>query len=571
MDTLPAMISEALDAHARPDLIVERVGERWSPTSTARLRERIRRVALGLRSVGLNAKDPIALLASNSVDWIVADLGILFAGCVVVPIFSTQALDQIGYILAHSESRALFVESAVRAHALRERLGLGIPIFAFDDPEGLAALEERGARIEASQPELSGTFAASATPGDLAVLMYTSGTTGEPKGVMLSHRNLVTTTRHAFAYAFPALSGGECTLTILPFAHIYEHIVLYGKLTRAVSLHICRDGANLLRDLHEVRPVLMTAVPRIFEHVLAGILMKARSEGGIRARVVPWALAAGREYMRVVTGGGSPSLAQRLQYAVARRLVLNKFRALLGLSELRFFVSGSASLHVDLSLTFAAADITIVEGYGTTECSPVITVNRLADNRLGTVGKPIPKVEVRLDPDGEVLVRGPGVMLGYYKDEAANAAVFEGDWYRTGDIGTLDADGYLRIVDRKKELFKTTSGKFIAPSRIESALMRSPYISQAVVLAEGRAAPAALISPKWEYVDAPRDQVRALIRREVAQYTKDLAPYERVHHVALLPRDLTIEDGELSPTLKIRRRIVEERYAGLLEAEPAPA
>jgi len=570
METLPATLQTAFETLPRDDVLVERVGGVWTATSTATLRRRIGRVAAGLRASGLRPGDRVALLAPNCVDWVVADLGILFAGCVVVPIFATQALDQVAFILAHSESALLFVDTPARAGVLRDRAGVRIPIVAFDEEtqDGLRAFEERGAAGCALPP---------IAPDDLAVLIYTSGTTGEPKGVMLSHRNLATTMRNAFDYAFPTLTGGDNTLTILPFAHIYEHIVLYGKLVRAVSLHICRDGANLLRDLLDVRPVLMTAVPRIFEHVLAGILMKAKTAGGLRARLVPWALGAGREYMRALHFG-HPSRAARLRYAVAHWLVLRKLRPLLGLRELRFFVSGSATLHVDLALTFAAADIVIVEGYGTTECSPVISVNRLEDNRLGTVGKPIPEVEVRLDADGEILVRGPGVMLGYYRDDAANVAAFDGAWYRTGDVGEFDADGYLRIVDRKKELFKTTSGKFIAPSRIESALARSPFIAQVAVVAEGRDMPAALIAPNRPYVrselgiDAAepddvlwlRDDVRALIRREVATYSRDLAPYERIRHVALLPRDLTIEDGELSPTLKLRRRVVEARFASLI-------
>jgi long-chain acyl-CoA synthetase len=233
---------------------------------------------------------------------------------------------------------------------------------------------------------------------------------------------------------------------------------------------------------------------------------------------------------------------------------------------LRFFVSGSATLHLDLTLTFAAADISIVEGYGTTECSPVISVNRLEDNRLGTVGKPIPHVDVRFASDGEIFVRGPGVMLGYYRDDAANASAFEGEWYKTGDVGERDAEGYLRIVDRKKELFKTTSGKFIAPSRIESALARSPFVAQVAVVAEGRDAPAALVFPNAEYVAGlSAAEVHRLIKREIANYSRDLAPFERVRQVALLPRELTIEDGELSPTLKLRRRVVEERFGSLLD------
>jgi long-chain acyl-CoA synthetase len=571
METLPAILQTAFEKRARDDVLVERVAGVWTPTSTATLRTRIARTASSLHASGLRAGDRVALLSPNCIDWVVADLGILFAGCVVVPIFATQALDQVAFILNHSQSAILFVDTPARRNVLRDRAGIRIPIIAFDDEteEGMAAFETRGTeRFEA--PAIG--------PNDLAVLIYTSGTTGEPKGVMLSHRNLATTTKNAFDYAFPALSGGDNTLTILPFAHIYEHIVLYGKLLRAVSLHICRDSTNLLRDLQDVKPVLMTAVPRIFEHVLGGILMKAKSAGGLRAKLVPWALRIGREYMRAFHFS-RPSLVARMQYALAHRLVLRKLRPLLGLSELRFFVSGSATLHVDLALTFAAADIVIVEGYGTTECSPVITVNRLQDNRLGTVGKPIPHVDVRLAPDGEILVRGPGVMLGYYKDDAANAAVFDGDWYRTGDVGEIDADGYLRIVDRKKELFKTTGGKFIAPARIESALARSPFIAQVAVVAEGRDVPAALIAPNRPFVRSElgidavepddtlwlREDVRALIRREVATYSRDLAPYERVRHVALLPRDLTIEDGELSPTLKIRRRVVEERFTSLLD------
>jgi long-chain acyl-CoA synthetase len=558
METLPALLQAAFDARPRAGVLVERVDGDWKPTSTAELRRRIARIGAGLRAAGVQPGDRVALLAPNCVDWVVADLGILFAGCVVVPIFATQALDQVAFILAQSEARLLFVDTPARAGRLRTRIGLGIPIVSFEDA-GEAGLRA----FEASDgPELPVPPIA---PSDLAVLIYTSGTTGEPKGVMLSHANLATTTKNAFDYAFPALSGGENTLTILPFAHIYEHIVLYGKLLRGVSLHICGDGANLLRDLLDVRPVLMTAVPRIFEHVLAGILTKAKNAGGIRARLVPWALAAGREYMRA-RHFGRPSLRQRLEYAAAHRLVLGKLRSLLGLSDLRFFVSGSATLHLDLTLTFAAADISIVEGYGTTECSPVISVNRLEDNRLGTVGKPIPHVDVRFASDGEIFVRGPGVMLGYYRDDAANASAFEGEWYKTGDVGERDAEGYLRIVDRKKELFKTTSGKFIAPSRIESALARSPFVAQVAVVAEGRDAPAALVFPNAEYVAGlSAAEVHRLIKREIANYSRDLAPFERVRQVALLPRELTIEDGELSPTLKLRRRVVEERFGSLLD------
>ncbi|MBV8353752.1 MAG: AMP-binding protein, partial [Candidatus Eremiobacteraeota bacterium] len=336
---------------------------------------------------------------------------------------------------------------------------------------------------------------------------------------------------------------------------------------------------DLLADLRDVRPVMLTVVPRIFERVLAGIVGKAKEEGGLRARLVPWALAVGRDFMRAKHFGPPPSPALRLQYGLAHALVLRKIRPLLGLDRLKFFGSGSAKLHLDIALTLAAMDIPILEGYGPTECAPVLTVNRIETNRYGTVGRALPNLELRLAEDGEILARGPNVMLGYYKDPEATAAAIVDGWYHTGDVGEFDADGYLHITDRKKEIFKTSQGKFVAPSRVEAALKRSPLIAQAIVVGADRPFPAALIAPNWPMVRkdlalgdeaaheelAARADVRALIEAEVLAQTADLGRYEQIRLVALLPRELTIEDGELSPTLKVRRRIVEHRYAGLID------
>lgn len=582
MQTLPEMLRAAFEAHDRPDLIVERVGGVWTPTATAHLQERVERVALGLCAMGLGAGDRVALIAPNRLDWIVADFGILFAGCVVVPIFPTQALDQVQYILAHSEAGAIFVDTPERARTIREATGTKIPIVVFDSPgdDGLHALETRGAAIGATQSERLAGYAAALNPDELAVLIYTSGTTGEPKGVMLSHRNLVSTTLSAFEAVFPSVGKNDRVLTVLPFSHIYEHHVLYGMIARGVALHICADHTKLVEDLREVRPVVMTMVPRIFERMLASIVTRARSAGGARAKLVPWALRTGREYMRAKHEGRRPGLGLALGYVLARALVLRKLRPLLGLDAARYVVSGSAALHLDIALTFAGAGLTIVEGYGATECSPVITVNRFEGNRLGTVGTPIDIVELKLAADGEILVRGSGVMLGYYKDERANEIAFTDGWFRTGDIGELDDAGRLRIVDRKRELYKTSGGMFIAPARIESALKRSAFIAHVAIVAEGRPHPSALIVPDWPNVRAElglpahvaSDQIagdprlRELLGREVTACTGDLARHERVLHFSILPRDLSIEEGELSPTLKVRRRVVEQRYADLIEA-----
>src|SRR5581483_12281143 len=285
---------------------------------------------------------------------------------------------------------------------------------------------------------------------------------------------------------------GSNVLSILPFSHIYEHMILYGYMLRGMHHYIAHDVEKLLDDLRDVHPVTMTAVPRLFERVIARIVGTAKTEGGLQAKVVPWALNVGRDYMTAKTRGKDPGAALSLQYRVAHSLVLRKIRPRLGLDKLVFFVSGSAPLHVDVAMTLLGCDIPIVEGYGPTECSPVVTVNTFENNRYGTVGKPIPGVEIAIAPDGEVLVRGPGVMLGYYRNESATMQALRDGWYHTGDVGEIDKDGFLRITDRKNELFKTSGGKFIAPSRLESAIKRSVYANQALIVGEGRAHPVAL-------------------------------------------------------------------------------
>ncbi|MBV8152718.1 MAG: long-chain fatty acid--CoA ligase [Candidatus Eremiobacteraeota bacterium] len=582
MATLPSFLREAL-AKERDEALVDRVSGAWQPRSSRELCRRVDDLAVALRDVqGLQAGDRVAILAQNSVDWLVADFAVLCAGLVVVPIFATQAVDQVAYILEHSEARLIFVDTPAALERLRASIAQLPPAIVFEG-EGatsLRAFEGTGAARRAERGIDAAFYARDLDPSALAILIYTSGTTGAPKGVMLSHDNVVSNVSASFGFAFESQVGSdERVLSILPFSHIFEHHMAYGYLKTGVSLYICRSPDDLLADLRDVRPVMLTVVPRIFERVLAGIVGKAKEEGGLRARLVPWALAVGRDFMRAKLFGPPPSPALRLQYGLAHALVLRKIRPLLGLDRLKFFGSGSAKLHLDIALTLAAMDIPILEGYGPTECAPVLTVNRIETNRYGTVGRALPNLELRLAEDGEILARGPNVMLGYYKDPEATAAAIVDGWYHTGDVGEFDADGYLHITDRKKEIFKTSQGKFVAPSRVEAALKRSPLIAQAIVVGADRPFPAALIAPNWPMVRkdlalgdeaaheelAARADVRALIEAEVLAQTADLGRYEQIRLVALLPRELTIEDGELSPTLKVRRRIVEHRYAGLID------
>ncbi|MDQ2873243.1 MAG: long-chain fatty acid--CoA ligase, partial [Candidatus Eremiobacteraeota bacterium] len=549
----------------------------------------IERLACAIRDAGLAAGDRVALISVDRVDWIVADFATLFAGCVIVPLFPTQALDHVHFILENSAAKLVFVDTAEAAQRLRSTPGNLAHLVVFDGEaegcESLASFEARGAQLLSAHPEWPSAFETEVRPDDLAVLMYTSGTTGLPKGVRLSHDNVGFTAKSSFAFAFEEIERDAPVLSVLPFSHIYEHSIMYGYLLSGMRHYIVHSVDELLTDLRDVRPTAMTVVPRIFERMLAGIAFKAQAAGGFRARVVPWALATGRAYMTVKTRGGRPGPLLALRYALARVLVLKKIRPLLGLDRLGFFVSGSAPLHFDTAMTFLGFGVPIIEGYGPTECSPVITVNRLKSNRYGTVGKPIPGVQIKLAPDGEILARGRNVMQGYYRDDASTAAVMDDGWYKTGDIGEIESDGYLRITDRKKELFKTSGGKFVAPARVESAIKRSPYVNQVMLVGDGRAHPAALVAPNWELLKpkldlpanaspadlASRADVLAFLTADVHKQTADLATFEQVRRIAVLPNELTIEAGELSPTLKVKRRVVESRYAAEIErvyAEP---
>ena len=581
MRTLPQLIRDSL-TEPRDNVLSERVNGTWRGTSRDELIDRIESVACAIRDAGLDAGDRVALIGADSVNWIVADFGALLAACVVVPIFPTQAGDQVAYILENSQAKLIFADTQAAAQRLRT-LNVPLPpivVFESTGQDGFAAFEAHGREIKNANSGLPAAYEKTIDPDAMAVLIYTSGTTGEPKGVMLSHNNLVSDVEATFHQAFSSLSPGVRTLSVLPFSHIYEHCVIYGYLFSRVQHFISHSVDDLLADLQDVHPVIMTAVPRIFERVIAGITAKAKAHGGLQAKLVPWALGTGRDYMsaKVRNGRIAPGLA--LQYKLAHALVLRKLRPALGLGDLRFFASGSAPLHFDTAMTMLGADIPIVEGYGPTECSPVITANHYETNRYGTVGQPIPGVEIKVAEDGEVLARGPNVMLGYYKNQEATDEVLKDGWYHTGDVGEIDGDGFLRITDRKKELFKTSGGKFVAPARVEAAIKRSVYVNQVMLAGDSRAYPVALVCPNWEMIrtefsipkDVPiaqiaiREDVRAFLTAQVRQHTSDLAKFEQVRKIAVLPRELTVEDGDLSPTLKIRRRVVEAKYSREIDA-----
>ena len=580
-ETLPNLIRTALAQH-RDEVLVERVAGKWTPISNERLLERVENVACAIRDAGLATGDRVALVSHNCVDWIVCDFATFFAGCVVVPIYPTQAPDLSAYILEHSGARLLFVDSAETLARLRDS-GRTLPhTVRFDSTgsDGLADFEARGARVHAAHPEFPAAYEATLLPDDLAVLIYTSGTTGGPKGVMLSHDNLGFDARVSLECGFEGIDEGRDVISVLPYSHIYEHTLIYIYLVAKVRYFICHDPNELLVDLREVRPIEMTAVPRIFDRVLAGVKGQAHAAGGLRAKLVPWALGVARDRAFATVFEGKPSAWLALQYAIARRLVLSKIATALGLDRVSFLTSGSAPLHLDTAMTFLGLGIPIMQGYGLTETSPVVSVSRLTKNEYGAVGQPISGVDVRIAADGEVLVRGRNVMQGYYRDPEATATAIVDGWLHTGDVGEIDAAGFLRITDRKNEIFKTGTGKWVSPARIEANIKRSIYVVHAMVIGSGRPHPIALISPNWSLLrvalpDLPkdsspemlarRDEVRSFLTREVHAQTRELASYEQIRRIVVVPSDFSVEGGELSPSMKIKRRVVEARYAAAID------
>jgi long-chain acyl-CoA synthetase len=579
-ETLAQLIRGAL-AVPREKALVERVDGVWTSTSSGALLERVANVACAIRDAGLSADDRVALVAHDCVDWIVCDFATLFAGCVVVPIYPTQALDHTKYILEHSGSKLVFVDSAATLEHVRAS-GAPIPqtiVFDSAGPDGLAAFEARGALVRAGDATVPQAYTAATNPDDLAVLIYTSGTTGNPKGVMLSHDNLAFDAQSTLASGLDEVAEGDFVLSVLPFSHIYEHTVIYVYLLARAEYYICHDPSELLADMRDVRPTMVTSVPRIFDRVIAGVKGAAMKAGGLQAKLVPWALEIGRQYMSEKTFGSGPSAGVALQYAVAKKLVLQKVREKLGLDRMKCFASGSAALHVDTAMTFLGFGIPIMQGYGLTETSPVVTASQLSNNSYGAAGRAIPGVDIRIAEDGEVLTRGRHVMQGYYHDPEATAAVIKDGWFYTGDIGEIDARGFLRITDRKREVFKTDTGKWISPARIEAAIKRSVYVAQAMVVGNGRPHPAALICPNWDLVRfemqlpagepaeslAERPEVRDFIAQRVREETAELASYEQIRRVVLIPTEFSVESGELSPSMKIKRRVVEARYSAKID------
>jgi len=563
---------------------------KWDPMTYREVGSAVREMASGLMALGLSRGDKVAILSGTRVEWCLADIAVILGGFVTVPIYPSSLPDQAEYILGHSEARVVFVEDGMQwnkvAGVWKNLPSLSTVVLFTGTSEGkektidLPRLRSKGIEYAAANPEDFSRRTEEIRPEDDLTLIYTSGTTGPPKGVVILHSNVafdVTATRSVCA--FPK---GDIMLLFLPLAHVlgrFEHFLSFDAM--AVTA-FARGVQTVAEDLPAVRPHIMVSVPRLYEKFYAAVLAKVHEEGGLKKRIFLWALSVGREVSIRKQRNEPVAGWLSVKFSLADRLVFGKIRGRLG-GRLRFFVSGGAPLAREIAEFFHAMGILILEGYGLTETPSVVSAQNMDQFKFGTVGKPLPGTEVRIASDGEILIRGPHVFKEYYRNpEATREAIDTEGWFHSGDIGALDADGFLRITDRKKDIIVTSGGKNVAPQNVENMLKNDKFVSQAFVYGDRRKYLTALITlsgediVKWaEQNDIPeRDlvllarnpRVEAMMRSRVDEINRQLATFEQVKKFVLLGDDFTQETGELTPTLKVKRKVVIKKYGNLLDA-----
>jgi long-chain acyl-CoA synthetase len=595
--TINELFKQAMSRRADQVVMRYKRDRRWHDITGAQLDERVRNLALALHRLGIRAGDRVALLAESSPDWSVTDYAILANGAINVPIYPTQAVDQVGYILRNCGARILFISNAKQLRRIQPALDSlkskerpRIIMFESSKEEKkdsavmtLAELDNAGREEGLLNPQLYERLSTESRPDDLATIIYTSGTTGEPKGVMLTHHNLVSNALNS-GEVFE-LKSDDSALSFLPLSHVFERTVLYIYLSFGVQINFARGVETVAEDIKEVRPTVVTAVPRLFEKIYATINKRAAEQSPMKQKIFHRAVEVGREVAVLRNKGARVPIRLAIELKALDRLVFTKWRGAVG-GRLRFFVSGGAALPPELAYIFAGAGIVILQGYGLTETSPIVSFNRPDANRIGTIGQTIPGVKVRVAEDGELLVQGANVMQGYYQMAEETERVLQrrpdGVWFHTGDIGTIDADGYISITDRKKDLIKTSLGKYIAPQPIENMIRAIPMVEQAIVIGNARKFPSALIVPSF---DALRSYAKSLgveakdnaelarhprivdyFKKKIDEVTRDLAPHEKIKKIALLDQEFSVESGELTPTLKVRRKFVEDKHRAVIDA-----
>ena len=570
-----------LEKYNLSDALVTKYGNDWIKTSTKEYLDKANTISRGLLNLGVNKNDKIAVISSNNrTEWHICDVGILQTGAQNVPIYPTISSEDYEYILNHSESSYCFISDIEVYNKIKE-IKANVPrlkeIYSFDEIEGcknwneilnLGENKDNQDQVEARKDAIVTT--------DLATIIYTSGTTGRPKGVMLTHENIVSDVLMS-AKRVPLRPGDTRALSFLPICHIFERMLTYLYQYYGISIYFAESIEKISDNLKEVHPHVMSVVPRLLEKVYDKIYAKGADLTGLKKRLFFWALDLGMNYKPY----GENGAWYEFQLKIARKLIFSKWQEGLG-GELELLVCGSAALQTRLSKVFCAANIPVMEGYGLTETSPVISVNDMRNGgfRVGTVGRVIEGVEVKIAEDGEILCKGPNVMKGYYKDETQTNEVLKNNYFHTGDIGEIDSDGFLKITDRKKEMFKTSGGKYVAPQILENTFKQSRFIEQIMVIGEGEKMPAAFIQPNFDFIKdwATRKKINIgttneeiiqnselinRIQEEINDANEKFGNWEKIKRFELTPDIWSIDAGHLTPTMKLKRKIIKEMYKDL--------
>ncbi len=569
--------------HSIPDALVSKHNGAWIKTSTQEYIDKANAISRALLRMGIKKDDKIAVISSNNrTEWNIMDIGILQTGAQNIPIYPTISEDDYEYVLNHSESKYCFVsdeEILRKVNLIKDKVPYLKEVYSFNEIQGCKNWTELLALGEDNSNQNEVDYCKSKVKTeDLATIIYTSGTTGKPKGVMLSHQNIVSNVLDS-APRIPFAEGKSRALSFLPICHIFERMILYLYQYYGVSIYFGESIDKIGENIKEVHPTVITVVPRLIEKVYEKIYEKGTQLTGIKKKLFFWAIDLGLQYEPY----GANGIWYEFQLKIARKLIFSKWKEGLG-GKLEVMVSGSAALQTRLSRIFAAADIPVMEGYGLTETSPVIAVNDMRNHgfKVGTVGKVIDNVEVVIAEDGEILCKGPNVMMGYYKDEIKTAEALKDGYFHTGDIGQMDAEGFLKITDRKKEIFKTSGGKYIAPQIIENTMKQSRFIEQIMVIGDGQKMPGAFIQPNFNFLKdwskknninigetyqeiASNPQVIDRIQKEVDRINEKFGHWEKIKRFELTPDVWSIEGGQLTPTLKLKRKNVMEKYQTLFD------
>ena len=589
IETLSQLFLNTIKSYPKDDLMLYKEEGRYVPISTEEFANRVKYFSLGLKDLGNEAGDKLIIFSTNRPEWIMADIANLCLGGITVPIYPTLVPEQVKYIINDSDAKVVVCSNqelwqkieAVKAELTKVRHYI---TFLSEAPEGVltfAEILERGKKIDQENPELFEKLALEVKPDDLASIIYTSGTTGVPKGVMLTHSNFISNVMTCSSLL--PFSDKDTTLSFCPLSHVMEKTVSFAYLYKGCTIGYAEsmDALALAENFLEVKPHIMVLVPRILEKLYSKVIDNVLSSSPLKRKIFFWASKVGKKYGMKKLHRQSISRWLRFKKNIAYKLVFSKIIEKTG-GRIRFFISGSAPLSKDIGEFFYGIGLVVLEGYGLTETSPVISLSTFENMKFGAVGKPIPGVEVKIAEDGEILTRGPHVMKGYYKMEEETKEVFEGGWFHTGDVGHLDEDSFLVITDRKKDIIVTAGGKNVAPQPIENTLKTNPYISDVIIVGDRRKFISALIVPNFEKLEeytksnnipyenqsdlVKKEEIVNFILGEVDRNTPNFASYEKIKKIILLDREFEIEKGEITPTFKVKRNVIEKKYNDLIDA-----